>query len=317
MSFSVNIVVKSLIKTVSNNLGLKTFALFTAIALFSLVHSEEEARRTVMVDVVALLPSPRSGKLLISDLPNQIKVTLKGSRSRIRAIQREDLLPVQMDLTDGTSRYFHFDPATVDVPAGIDITQVEPSMIALSWAKATDKTVPVRVRLTGSFTAGLELRAQPTLAPAEVTLRGPEEEMRTIFEARAASIAIDGLSAGAYERLVPLEPLPRNVKCLEEPITRVRFAIVPVMVERTFHGVLLVTDSSVKALFRPSKLTIAVRGPGNLVHRLDPNQLEPSVDMSTVKSATSFESRKVVVSGLPDGVEVTQITPPEVMVKLR
>jgi YbbR domain-containing protein len=308
---------KFVVKSLSNNVGLKVFALLTAILLFSLVHSEEEARRAVMVDVVALLPEPRSGKLLVSELPAQIKVTLKGSRSRIRAIQREDLLPVQMDLTDGANRYFNFDPASIDVPAGVDIVQVEPAAVSLRWAKATDKSVPVRARLTGVLSTGLEIRPAAVPTPLEVSLRGPEDEMRTIHEVRSAAVAIDGLGPGMYERLVPLETLPRNVRCLQEMVVRVGFGIVPVMVERTLYQLSLAPVGPGKAFLRPSRVAVTVRGPATVLSQIDPRQVTPAVDISEVKANAAPQAKAVTVSGLPAGTEVLRINPPEVWVKLR
>jgi YbbR domain-containing protein len=308
---------KFIVKSLSNNLGLKIFAFLTAILLFSLVHSEEEARRAVMVDVVALLPEPRSGKLLVSELPAQIKVTLKGGRSRIRAIQREDLLPVQMDLTDGATRYFYFDPASIDLPAGIDIVQVEPTTVSLRWAKAADKNVPVRARLTGALSTGLEIRPPPVSTPLEVTLRGPEDEMRTIHEVRSAAVATDGLGPGVYDRIVPLEALPGNVRCLQEMVVRIRFGIVPVMVERTLYQLSLATVGPGKAFLRPSRVAVTVRGPAAVLSQIDPKLVTPAVDISKVKANTAGQAQAVTVTGLPAGAEVSRIYPPEVWVKLR
>jgi YbbR domain-containing protein len=307
---------RSIAKSLTSNIGLKALALLAAIVLFSLVHSEEEARRAIMVDVVALLPPPRAGKLLISDLPAQIKVTLKGGRSRIRAIQREDFLPVQMDLTDGASRYFYFDPANIDLPAGVEIVQVEPTTVALTWAKATDKTVPVRARVTGAIASGHQVRPAPVATPPEVTLRGPEDEMNSIYEARATAVPVDGLTAGVYERLVPLEALPRNVRCLQEMVVRVRFEIIPVMVERTLYQLALTAIGEGKAVMRPSKVAITVRGPALVLSQIDPGQIAPTIDISKLKVNTVSVVKDIAVRGLPDGVEVVRATPAEVLVKV-
>jgi YbbR domain-containing protein len=306
-----------ILKSLTNNLGLKSFALLTSILLFSLVHSEEEARRSVLVDVVALLPPARSGKLLVSDLPVQIKVTLKGRRSRIRAMQRDDFLPVQMDISDGTSRYYYFDPASIEVPTGIDVVQVEPTAVPLTWANATEKSVPVRARLTGAFAHGFELRHPAVLTPSEVALRGPESEMRSIYEAPASPVAVDGLGPGKYERLVPLEPLPRNVKCLREMVVRVQFEVVPVQAERVLYHLSVVALGQGKAWFRPSKVTVTVRGPAPVLSQIDLEKLAPVIDLSKLRANAAPQAQPVTLRGLPDGLAAVKIAPPEVLAGLR
>src|SRR5689334_696413 len=83
---------------VTDNLGLKLTAIGLALMLFSLVHSDVDAQRSMYFDVEPLLPPPTAGKMLVSELPQQVKVTLRGSRSRLSTLTRDQLPPVHLDL---------------------------------------------------------------------------------------------------------------------------------------------------------------------------------------------------------------------------
>ena len=65
----------------TENVPLKLLSLALSVLLFSIVHSDQDGQRSIFVDVVALLPPPGSQKMLISDIPHQVKVTLRGSNS--------------------------------------------------------------------------------------------------------------------------------------------------------------------------------------------------------------------------------------------
>jgi hypothetical protein len=78
----------SFIKLLTQNGRLKLLSLALSVGLFSIVHSDQDAQRSLFVDVVTVLPPPSKGRMLISEIPDQVKVTLRGSRTRISAIDR-------------------------------------------------------------------------------------------------------------------------------------------------------------------------------------------------------------------------------------
>src|SRR3954469_10273536 len=89
-------------RAITKNLGLKIFSLIVAVGLFTVVRGSESGQRTLYVPVVAVLPPEASGKILVSDLPDKVKVPLSGSRSVVNSIDNVDA--VQIDLTDA-ARY--------------------------------------------------------------------------------------------------------------------------------------------------------------------------------------------------------------------
>src|SRR6188472_290090 len=94
-------------RIVLQNIGLKTFSLLVSIGLFTIVHGSDSGQRSLYVPVVAVLPPESSGKVLVGELPDKVKVTLSGSRSVLNSIDRVEA--VQIDLAEAKP-YYYFEP---------------------------------------------------------------------------------------------------------------------------------------------------------------------------------------------------------------
>jgi YbbR domain-containing protein len=299
----------------TDNIGLKLFALTASIVAFSLVHSEEEAERTFELDVVALLPPPDSRMMLIGERPDRVKVTLRGSRSQINSLERDSFPPVQIDLTDTTNRYFHFDDADIDVPVGAQIVQIEPPTIKLTWAERAEKRVAIKARLTGSPQEGLSVKKPVTLIPSNVSIAGPRLELASIPAVYTDIIVVDGLGQGKHERRVPLEPLPDNVTYQEDRVVVAQMEIVPQVAERTLIRLEVASVGEGQVSFRPSRVAVILRGPPHVLGNIDPEHLVPYVDIGDLDLSAGAQPRPVKFRGVPDGVELVRVTPNDVLVK--
>ncbi|MBN1653580.1 MAG: hypothetical protein JXA30_07370 [Deltaproteobacteria bacterium] len=301
----------------TENLGLKAFALAASIVLFSLVHSEEDAQRAVLLDVVALLPPPESDTMLISDIPDQVKVTLRGSRSRINAIQRDDLPTVQIDLTDTQSRFYYFEASKIRLPATINIVRMEPAVIPLTWATKASRKVSVKTRMTGSPGPGLSVRQPVVVTPSEITITGPKNEIKSISKIHTSLLVLDGLEPGKHERRVPLEPLPNNVTYVEDTAVKIELEITPEMAERTLVRLELAAIGEGEVVFRPSRVAVTLRGPRYILQDIDPEQLVPFVEIKSLNITSGSHPQRVKVRGIPEGVELVRISPSDVLVRKR
>lgn len=301
----------------TDNLGLKAFALAASIVLFSLVHSEEDAQRSVMLDVVALLPPPESEKILISDIPDQVKVTLRGSRSRINSLQRDELPTVQIDLTDTKSRFYYVDASTIKLPATTTIVRIEPAVFPLKWTTKASRKVPIKARLTGSPGPGLTVQKPIVVMPSEITIVGPKNEVKSISNVHTSMIELDGLEPGKHERRVPLEPLPNYVTYLEDTGAKVVLEVTTEMAERTLVRLELAAVGEGDVTFRPPRVAVTLRGPRYELQDIDPEQLVPFVEIDGLPSNSGAHPLRVKIRGIPDNVEVVRISPADVLVRRR
>ncbi len=301
----------------TDNLGLKSFALAASIVLFSLVHSEEDAQRTVFMDVVALLPPPGAEKMLISELPDQVKVTLRGSRSQINAIQRHELPPVQVDLSDTGLSYFYFESAAIEVPGTVSIVKIQPAAIKLTWAVAGERRVPVNAHLTGAPEVGFAVQGPVKVIPPEVTLRGPQDQLASISEVHTDLVVLDGLALGTHERRVPLEPLPDHVSYIEDVAVTVQIEVAPELAERTLRRLEVAAVGEGNVVLRPPRVAVTLRGPAHLLPDLDPETLVPYVEVGEITPKDGAQPRKVQLRTVLQGLELVEVVPREVLVRAR
>lgn len=299
-----------------DNYPLKLVALLLSVALFSLVHSDQDAQRSIYLDVVALLPPPTADQMLVSDLPSQVRVTLRGSRSRIAALQRDDFAPIQMDLRDPGKRHFYFDQSAIDVSGPVHVVGVEPSSLDLIWATRVQRRVPVRARLRGTPEAGTMIKQPVELSPANVTIQGPKNEVDAVVEVFADEIPVEGLGKGIHERRVQLQPLTSgHVKYKADPNVDVKLEIVAEHGERVMRHLELAVLGAAQATLRPNSVNVTLNGPVSDLADIENDQIVPYVDLTTLSPNAPFAPLEVKLRGVPEGSEIARISPPSVLAK--
>ncbi len=261
------------------NVGLKLFSLVAAIILFLLVHGAENAQRSIFVDVVAILPPSDSGRMLISEIPDRVKITLQGSRSLLNSIRREEMEPVQIDLSEPGLRYYYFEPASFDIPAGINIVQMAPASIPLTWVDRIERELPVEAQIRGDPGPGLAVERPVTVEPRVAVVEGAQTEIDALTTIRTEPIQVSGLAAGSYERTVRFERLPPHSNHRGEMTVTVRFQVVPEMQQRVYTELEIDTVGP-PARVRPATADVVLRGPPNVMGTLEAARVVPWVDSS-------------------------------------
>ncbi len=304
------------IRMVTDNLGLKAIALGLSLLLFYLVHSDVDAQRSVDIDVVALLPPPGSGKMLISELPAQVKVTLRGSRSKLSSLSRDDLSPIQLDLRDTSSGRYYLEAGAIDVGSNVQVVEMSPSIIPLTWATAAEKRVPVEAQYEGELDRGLQIAGEPEIEPSYVTLRGPEELLNRMTVTSTEPISLVHLDVGMHLRRVPLEPLPEHIGYLEDTAVEVRLQIAPATAEQNYKRLEVAALGDAKVALRPTHVAVTLRGPEEALEELDSEALVPYVELDPEQSSRTA-SYDVRLRGVPDGFEVLRIIPSSVIAQVK
>lgn len=205
---------------------LKVFSVLLSVALYLLVHSDEDAERTVDYDVVAVLPPGDADRVLVSELPARVRVTLRGPRSRIDALQLNELKAIPMDLRNHALPTFTFDPRLIAAPSRVQIVRVDPDHVDVRWRPRAERTFQVRVQLVGAPQPGFVATVVRVGGPTSVVISGPEDEVAaaaaTVLFTDEVSIA--GLGAGTYQ-------LPTKQKFLVGHLTYVGVTATDVKVE--------------------------------------------------------------------------------------
>lgn len=297
------------------NVGIKIISLLASFALFAAVRGSGDAQRTVSVEVQTVPPPASSNRILLTPIPDTVRVTLRGRAALLNRLSREPLAPVQVDLRDTTRRFYALDVDAFTLPPGVSATQIVPASIDLEWAERAEKRVPVIAVFSGRTPAGFEVRRPPRVEPSTVLVSGPVAEVRRIQQLQTESIDVGSFAAGAHSLQVPLERMRGHLSASDDGQVTVRFDIAPESEERLLrHVAVSAVGASARVEIRPARVDFVLRGPRTVMSSLDVEQVLATVDMNGVTEGAGSVLRPVQVRGLPENVDVVRINPAEVLV---
>lgn len=293
------------------NVGLKLFSLAVSIGLFTIVHGSETGQRSFFVPVVSVRPNEASGKVLVSDIPDTVKVILSGSQSVLNSLT---IGSVKVDVSDAP-RTYRFAPQDFNLPAGIDV-EVTPPVLNLEWEARTEQKVPVSAHFAGMLDPAMELAEEIRVTPKTIVVRGPRSALDALREAPTEAIALGEVGPGLHRKRVALLPLPKHVVAKEASEVVVEFLVEARKEQRRLRRLpvaVLGVEEAVQV--RPQHVDVVVSAPERALSELDPDHVVPVIDLAGKTIGASVISVPVNVRGVDSAVRVLRIEPSEVLVK--
>jgi len=294
----------------TENLNLKLLSFAFALVLYSFVHGSQDAQRSLLLGVVALTPPESANRELVTPIPAQIRVTVRGPRSTLDDVHADDLGSVQVDLRSGTESRLTFEPSTIPVPPGLKVEQVDPPAIDLTWEDRIVRDVPIEVGVVGSPAAGFVVKETPSADPRAVRARGPKSEVMVLQHARSDAFDVTGLTSGRYTRQLAIDRPPGRV-LYDVPSVAASVEIAREVVERPFTRVSLAVLGRPNAKAQPSEVDVRLACPPEVVRELRAEQIVPRVQ---VTSSADHGSEAIAVGLSIDQCDV-HVTPPTVIVR--
>lgn len=299
----------------TSNIGLKASAIGVAIIMFSLVHGAEDMERNVYVGVVVQPPPDAEDMILVTEIPDRIRIRLKGSRARLNAIRQENLPPVDVELKTKDEPTYYFEKEMFDLPAGVSVVGVVPPSLVFKWVPRATRELPVEVVLDGKLPRGLEWAAEPEVFPDTVAVEGPRDVVNSMRSVRSMEIDVSDLSEGVVQREIPLVGAPANTSFMTQTVM-LTLRIQAKTTERVLRSLRVNAEGEVPRAIRPRTVMLRIRGPETLVEALNPESVSAVVDLADPPETRGSVSVPVQVRGLPPDVEVLDVDPPEVTVLL-
>ncbi len=299
----------------TENLGLKAGALGIAILMFSLVHGAEDMERNVYVDVVVQPPPDAEGMILVTDIPDRVRVRLKGSRARLNAIRQENLPPVDVQLKSVEEPGYYFEKEAFDLPTGVTMIAVVPPLLSFKWVPQASRELPVELSLDGELSDDLEWAGEAEVFPSTVEVEGPRDVVNSMRTVRAMEMDVSALGIGVIQREIPLVGAPANTT-FEAPSVLVTLRVQSKMVERVLSPLRIDAEGAVPRSLRPRAVTARIRGPQSVVDELNPASVLAIINLSELEPQQGNIRVPVELRGLPAGVEVIEVEPGEVTVQL-
>jgi YbbR domain-containing protein len=217
-----------LARVVLENYPLKLIAMGLAVALYLLVHDDDSAQRQLNCGVVAILPPSTANRVLVSDPPTEVQLTLRGARSRLIALKKTDFEPIQMDLRNHDQSTYAFDARSIRLPDSVQLVQISPSRIQLSWQPRVQRAVPLRVGLSGRPPRGFDARVLEVVGAKTVVISGPQDAVEHATELVTHEASVAGLVQGTHQLSTVLKPLADHLSYITTPTANVRVEVRPV-----------------------------------------------------------------------------------------
>jgi YbbR domain-containing protein len=195
-----------------HNASLKLIALVSAVLLWTAVSREPviEVGYNVPIEFHEV---PQDLEITTEVVP-QAQVRLRGPSRRVRELGPADVhVIVDLNNLRPGERTFDLTATQVRVPFGLEVMQVIPAHIRLTFDRRSSRMVPVHPRVTGSFPTGFGI-ASIKAEPAEIAVIGPERRVGSLDAALTDPIDATGVvgsatfTANAY---VP-DPLVRELR---------------------------------------------------------------------------------------------------------
>lgn len=298
----------------TENLGIKLLSLLCALVLYAFLHGAENAQRTFSVSVVSLIPPESANRTLVTQLPTEVGITLRGSRTQLDELHADDLGNLRLDLRSGRQTTIDLDPSMFHVPTGLTVEQIIPSSIKVRWDDVISRSIQVQVARTGETLPGFGVKGGITVEPPNVQARGPRSIVEVMQFARAAPFDVTGLTEGVYRRQLLLDKPPGLVTYDAEGV----FASVEItreLVKKEFAKLKIEVIGAPRATTVPATVKVTVTGTAEDVNALTPEAIVPRVEPKTAGNDTNKPGSDV----LPVLVEVAkckvEVDPSKVVVK--
>jgi YbbR domain-containing protein len=294
--------------------GLKMLALALAVLLWLVVSGEETVERSVRVPLE--LQQVPQGLDLMSEPPNTVDVLVRGASDAVSRMSPGDLVAV-LDLRAARPgrRLFPLTPQEVRAPFGVDVVEITPNTVAMTFEKEAAREIPVAPSVEGRPAPGYVI-GQIKSDPANVQVIGPEDALDRIRAAMTEPVQVGGATAPVTEA-VTVGVADPYVRLKAPLVANVTVNVIPAPEERTFARLpvrIRNLASREDGRARPSTVSVTVRGGRETIDALRPDAVDVYVDASGLSPGTY--TLPVHADPGPDA-GVARINPVDVRITIR
>ncbi len=175
----------------THNLGLKLLSLGFAVVLWLAVARDPQA--VVAVEVPLEFDNiPQNLEISTENIP-RIQIRLRGPEHTIRRLQPADVFAgIELDGQKPGDHGFDITSQQIHHPSGLEVVQVVPSQIHVSFDTRMTKQVEVHPRVIGTFMQGYRISRVVT-DPLNVSISGPRKHVEAVDSAITDPVDVSGV----------------------------------------------------------------------------------------------------------------------------
>ena len=240
------------------HVGLKLLSVALGALIWLLVSGEQVVERTMRIPLeFTNLPAELE---LVGAPPTLVDVRVRGSSGALSRVASGELVAV-VDLRTARTgqRLFHLTVFEVRAPFGIEVVQISPSNVPVTFETSATKTVPVVPEVDGNPADGY-LVGTVTADPPTVTVVGAASAVARLTQAMTEPVSVAGASETVVE-MVNIGVADPSVRLLSPGSARVSVTVVPQPAEWAVAAIPVRADNGGPAEVTPPRVTVYVRGP--------------------------------------------------------
>ncbi len=293
--------------------GLKLLSVAIAILLWIAVSGEETVERGLRVPLE--LQQFPAGLEIQGEPPSTVDVRVRGTSAALSRVSTGDIVAVlDLHAARAGNRLFAITPEQVRAPFGIDVVQVTPSTVTLTFENSATRRLPVMASLDGRPAAGFVV-GHIAISPETVDVVGPESAVKRAAEVLTEPVSIAGADSDVSET-VTLGLEDPALRLSGQRTATVVVGILPAPMERTVrsrpvHLRGLAPGLSARAV--PAQVDVVLSGSRASLNQLQPDDIAAYVEVGGLGSG---EYALTVRTDVASDAGVTRVNPSTVRVQV-
>ncbi len=210
-------------ESLTENWVAKLLSLIFALVLWFFVMGEQKLE--VGYAVPLELKNTPAGMMVANEVPSLVDVRISGPRTLLMNLSPTDIR-ISVDLEDlqpGLTTFRRLEER-LDIPGTLKVTRLSPSFIDVKLERIKEKSVPVKVMLSGNPEPGHEV-ATVAVKPERVVVEGAESEIKTVNEVSTEAVDLEGVME-SFTLIVPLNYRGKYTSLKDQKTVEVGVAIV-------------------------------------------------------------------------------------------
>lgn len=292
------------------HLGLKLLSIALGALIWLLVSGEQIVERAMRIPLeLTTLPAELE---LVGDTPDLVDVRVRGSSGALSRIAAGELVAV-LDLRSARAgqRLFHLTGDDVRAPFGVEVVQISPSNVSVTFEKSATKVVPVVPEVDGDPADGYMVGTVEADPPTS-TVAGPASAVARLTQAVTEPVSVAGASEDVVE-MVNIGVTDPSVRLLSPGSAQVTVHVVAQPIEWAVAAIPVRAANGGSAQITPPEVTVYVRGPRD-ARGFGASDFSASVDIEGLQPGL-FQLPVQVTP--PSRIGVLRVDPPAVRVRIR
>jgi len=181
--------------TLLKPLVLYAWAILIAVVLWVQVHGEGEG--SLSLDVALQVQGLPENMVIVNNLPNQVRLTVKGLQARLKVLKSGDVfVPLNArDLSNPGVIKRPLNPEDIHLPAGLSVESIQPDVVQLQVDRIVMRTVAVDPQF--DLPQGWHVEAV-SVEPVLARLQGPEVWLEALSTVKTVPLRLE-LKPGSFE----------------------------------------------------------------------------------------------------------------------